>query len=170
MLDDITNTALCLPDVSNSQDATQNKPTPLSKEEIHKYLVEKEEDMCLPTDFLGRHEITPLLRAKMVNWMMEVVRVLNNSTQTLFQSVKLMDLYFSRIKVKMIDTQVHLLGCVSMYVASKFHDVNCICLDAVHYTLMNEATNKDQIMNGERSLLTTLNWQICSVTPLNYIR
>ena len=47
---------------------------------------------------LKRHHIPPELRAKMVDWMIEVMFSLNCSEITFFKAVTIMDLYYSKTK------------------------------------------------------------------------
>jgi hypothetical protein len=49
----------------------------------------------LPCAFLGQHTITPTLRARMVDWMIEVLASFKFTEATLFLAVAYMDRYFS---------------------------------------------------------------------------
>lgn len=46
------------------------------------------------TEFLGKHSISADYRAKMVDWMVEVLTTFKNSEQSLYLAVNLMDRYF----------------------------------------------------------------------------
>lgn len=46
--------------------------------------------------FLEPHAITPTLRSKMVDWMIEVLSSYKMSEETFFKSVKLMDQYLKK--------------------------------------------------------------------------
>ena len=46
--------------------------------------------------FLAKHSITSFLRAKMVDWMIEVLSSYKMSEESFFRSVSLMDQYFAR--------------------------------------------------------------------------
>lgn len=62
-------------------------------ESIDFYLRELEE--CYNTrDSLRRHKITPALRARMVDWMIEVLTNFKSDDQTFFLAVSLLDRYF----------------------------------------------------------------------------
>lgn len=45
---------------------------------------------------LNNHKISPLLRAKMVNWMIEVFSVYQCKDQCFFKAVFIMDLYYAK--------------------------------------------------------------------------
>jgi hypothetical protein len=99
-------------------------------------LLSKEEELSPIKDVLVKHNISPNLRARMVDWMLEVVPAMRNSTQTFFQSVRLLDTFLSKSVEPVMDTEIHLLGSVCMFVASKFHDVNCLHIDNVRSVLL----------------------------------
>jgi hypothetical protein len=56
----------------------------------------KQQADCDRAFCLRRHNITPSLRAKMVDWMVEVLRVFDCSEATFFKAVSIMDLYYAR--------------------------------------------------------------------------
>lgn len=69
------------------------------------------------------HRIKSKYRLKMVDWMIQVLRVLQTPTvETYFLSVALLDRYFKRkaeLGKKLIKSNLHEIGLVSMYIASK---------------------------------------------------
>lgn len=62
-------------------------------ESIDFYLRELEEQYNT-RDSLKRHKITPALRARMVDWMIEVLTNFKSDDQTFFLAVSLLDRYF----------------------------------------------------------------------------
>jgi len=64
-------------------------------DDIDKYLrwLEKTQENDV-TDCLGRHEITPILRARMIDWMIEVLTNFRCDDQTFFIACSLQDRYF----------------------------------------------------------------------------
>jgi hypothetical protein len=64
---------------------------------------------------------------KMVDWMIQVFRVLKRSSpQTFFLSVSLMDNFFMKKherKVKLDSNDLHEIGLVCIHISSKFEDV-----------------------------------------------
>ncbi|KAL4466693.1 hypothetical protein ABPG72_009499 [Tetrahymena utriculariae] len=55
-------------------------------------------DVQEPTQFLQRHAITPYMRAKMIDWMIEVLKAYNFSETTFSLSVAIMDAYFTNVQ------------------------------------------------------------------------
>lgn len=118
---------------------------------------------------LVNQSITSLQRAKMVDWMLEVIYSMRNSTQTFFQAVKIMDKFF--IKQENIPTKkLHRIGSVSLYMASKIHDVKCISLRDLYEKICWEKISKKKIVLVEQQMATTLNFRMNFVTPYNVIQ
>lgn len=59
----------------------------------------------------------------MVDWMIEVVTVYDCHDKTYFLAVYIMDKFLQLSKKEMKNEDVHLLGMVSLFIASKFEDV-----------------------------------------------
>lgn len=72
-----------------------------------KTLLEKEESFGNP---LTNHEVTAKMRAKMVDWMIEVFAVYKKSEDTYFEAVYLLDKYLAQTDDMLEDSQVHLTG------------------------------------------------------------
>ena len=70
--------------------------------------------------FLGKHAITPHLRSKMVDWMIEVLSSYKMSEESFFKSVKFMDEFFQNTERKMQVCDLHLVGVGAMFTATKF--------------------------------------------------
>ena len=65
------------------------------KVDLIKDLIMKEEGYNAE-NCLQNHEIKPLLRAQMVNWMIEVFSVFQSADQAFFKAVTIMDLFYSK--------------------------------------------------------------------------
>jgi hypothetical protein len=61
--------------------------------DIHLHLKKIESDINL-NEFLGKHSISKDYRAKMVDWMVEVLTTFKTSDQTFFLAVNILDRYF----------------------------------------------------------------------------
>ncbi|CDW91477.1 UNKNOWN [Stylonychia lemnae] len=79
------------------------------------------------------HEISLHYRQKMVNWMLQVLRVLKVvSPKTFMLSVQIMDKYFIQnyeLSNKISKEDLHLIGMTSIIISSKFEDVSPIDID-----------------------------------------
>lgn len=81
------------------------------------------EKTCISKNFIKKHQINPEIRTKMVDWMIEVLTVYKSEAETFFLAVSIMDTYFDECKLILKSEDVHLIGMVSMFIASKFEDV-----------------------------------------------
>ena len=79
-----------------------------------------------PSDFMSRHKINPTIRAKMVNWMIEVFHSFKSNEETIFSAVKIMDKFIWKSKDIIKSEDIHLIGIVCIYLASKTYDMNPI--------------------------------------------
>jgi len=59
----------------------------------------------------------------MIDWMVEVLATFKMSEQTFFVAVNLLDRFFKKVRKSIPSTELHLTGMVSMFLASKYEDV-----------------------------------------------
>ena len=83
----------------------------------------KQEKDYTTKDCLVKHKITPALRARMVDWMIEVLTNFRCDDQTFFTAVSIMDRYFHAKDSVMEVSDLHLVGVTCMYMASKYEDI-----------------------------------------------
>lgn len=83
------------------------------------------------TDCLSRHEISAPVRARMVDWIIEVLTNFSCGDQTFFTAVSLMDRYFKACPEPLPVTKLHVIGVTSLFVASKFEDINPLRMQTV---------------------------------------
>jgi penicillin-binding protein-related factor A (putative recombinase) len=69
------------------------------------------------------HSISGEYRAKMIDWMGEVLHTFKTSHQTYFLSVNIMDRFFKLSDRELTSADLHLTGIVCMFIASKYEDV-----------------------------------------------
>jgi hypothetical protein len=77
-------------------------------------------------DPIEGHEITKEYRTKMADWMIEVTTSFKCSTRTYFLALNIFDKYLIASHhngVVLANKDVHSVGVISMYLASKFEDV-----------------------------------------------
>lgn len=91
-------------------------------EDIDKYL--RQLELTYDTkNCLERHKITPALRARMVDWMIEVLTNFRCDDQTFFIAISLQDRYFKNVTTSKEVSDLHVTGVTTMFVASKFEDI-----------------------------------------------
>lgn len=86
-------------------------------DDILSHMISKD---CNLQEALKNHQITAHLRAKMVDWMIEVLSSYKMSEESFFRSVRYMDKFFKNSQKKLQVSDLHLIGVTSMFTASKY--------------------------------------------------
>lgn len=116
----------------------------------------KEYSQFLKEDLLNKHKLTSNLRTKMVDWMIEVMSVYNCSNETFFLSVHIMDLFIKKTEDCLQNENIHLIGMVSMLIASKFEDVYPIHLKEMVSKIGHKIYHESVYRQMERKILNTI--------------
>lgn len=112
-----------------------------------------------PTRFLQLHGVQEKFRAKMIDWMFEVLNIYQQREATIFKSVFLLDSYYaSRVEPEALD-ELHLLGIVCMMIASKSEEVKYIKLDAFVNTIGRGKFTKERILAKEVEVLRVIGFR-----------
>jgi hypothetical protein len=127
------------------------------------------EDTLKVAECLAKHEVKPDHRAKMVGWMVEVLSELGSPTQTLFLSVRYMDLYFSRHEDTLPLSHLHLVGATAMLLASKFDGVLPIPMQTLEEDIVHKSFSADSLREFELRMLKTLEFDLDIPTMLDFL-
>ena len=92
----------------------------------------QQELQFLTDDSLVRHKITAPLRARMVDWKIEVLTNFKCDDQTFFLAVNLMDRYFKGKQEIREISDLHIIGVTCMFIASKYEDIYPLKMKMVH--------------------------------------
>ncbi|CAD8211569.1 unnamed protein product [Paramecium octaurelia] len=122
-----------------------------------------------PKNFLSNHTVSSNLRAKMVDWMVEVLTSYKCKDQTFFLAVKLMDSYLQKTSQKHIPQDLHLIGVTTMFMACKFEEIYPVKLQIVHEKIAHKKLTKDEIKDKETNILTALDFNFIGITVLDVI-
>ena len=95
---------------------------------------------------LERHTIEPHQRAKMLDWMVEVLVAFRCSDQTFYQAVSIMDRYFKNCEKSLLATDLHLSGIAAMFLASKYEEVLPLSLKTVQEKIGHGKFSEDDIL------------------------
>ena len=96
--------------------------------------------------FLAKHDIDKQLRARMLDWMVEVVSSYKFSAKTYFSSVALMDHYFAAEEHRLPITRLHIIGVVSMLVATKMDEVYPLKIKTVYDKIVHKKIDKKDLV------------------------
>lgn len=72
---------------------------------------------------LAQHEIDAHLRAKMIDWMVEVTASYKFTNKTFFDGIQVMDRYFHAEQDCLPPSKLHIIGVEAMTIASKMNEV-----------------------------------------------
>ena len=103
-------------------------------ESSYKYNKHLEENSFkIPCNFLSKHKISPVIRTRMIDWMLEVLSVFECQEESFFLSVNILDLFLYKTNTVYRNENMHLIGMVVMFIATKFQEIYPITLkDLVH--------------------------------------
>ena len=105
----------------------------------------------------SQSEINMKMRAILVDWLIEMHDKFNFKSQTLYQTIWLIDTYLSLKYIKRSDFQLLGLGC--MYISCKFNEIfypilkDCIEISDGAYT-------KEDLLRIEKDILKTINYNV----------
>lgn len=127
------------------------------------------EEYSLTPDCLLRHNINEHMRAKMVDWMIEVTSIFQSSPRTFFIAVKIMDKFFTLQNVSVSCGLLHIIGLTSLFISSKYEDVITISTkDVVELIAHNKISSEDLFMT-EQAILKKLGFFVNFVTRCDFI-
>jgi hypothetical protein len=127
---------------------------------LEEYFIEQENFK----NFLEKHTITPEMRLKMVDWMIEIFTIIQTNDITFFNAVNIMDNFFSKSSISYKPNDLHLIGICSIFIAYKFCDINPIRLQFLVEKIGHGKFTKEEIINMEEKILNTLQYDILRPT------
>jgi Cyclin, N-terminal domain len=96
----------------------------------------------------------------MVDWMVEVLTTFKNSDQTFLLAINLMDRYFKNVSLSLPSSELHLVGVVSMFVASKYEDIVPLMMKTVVNKIGHNKFELRQIEEKELDLLRVNDYKV----------
>ena len=108
----------------------------------------------------SKHRITVNQRKRMLDWMLEVKRNFKLANKTWYLAVDIMDKYFLNSTASLLPSSLHLLGIISIWLASKFEDVFPLSFSSVLTNIGHMKFSKNDILDKENELMETLEWKV----------
>ena len=144
---------------SQTPEKSDSRQTRLEMVDLHSYT----------PDCLKAHNITPGYRARMIDWMCEITSAFGLSGKTFFVSVKVMDKYFQSQPVCIHSSLLHIIGMISVFIASKFEDIEALTLKAVFERIGYCKFPKEDLLLTEQAILKKLGFLVNFVTRCDMI-
>ena len=106
--------------------------------------------------YLELHSISKKQRAKAVDWMIEIHRIFNQSHETLFRSVYIMDLYLKKKKQVIDSSELHLICIVSIFISSKLNENQQIRMKDILQSIAKGKYTKQDIIKAEQNIFSLI--------------
>lgn len=127
-------------------------------EQIFESLKQKNEEF--PSFCLKNHSIPSNLRARMVDWMIEVLSSYKCQHQTFFVAISLMDRFFGKTTRVHSVSELHLTGVTCMFLACKYEEIYPVKLKVVYEKIAHKKLSIETIKAKEQEILAALDFNI----------
>jgi hypothetical protein len=114
--------------------------------------------------------VTASLRARMVDWMIEVLTNFKCDDQTFFLAVSLLDRFFKLKQETREISDLHLIGVTSMFIASKYEDIYPLKMKMVYEKIAHKKLSIEKIKSLEMDILKTIKYRIPAPTSLDFLK
>lgn len=106
----------------------------------------------------------------MVDWMVEVLTNFKSHDQTFFLAVSLLDRYFHLCEKVCDVTELHLLGVTTMFIASKFEDLEPLKMKMVYDKISHRKLSIESIKKSELEVMKAIRYRIAAPTSFDFLR
>jgi hypothetical protein len=123
-------------------------------------------------DPLQGHDITKEYRTKMADWMIEVTTSFKCQPRTYFLALTIFDRYLIAMSQNghfLANKDVHRVGVISMYIASKFDDLVPLHAKIVSEKIAHGTMTPKQVVEAEREFLIMLDFNCNFVTHYEFL-
>jgi hypothetical protein len=137
-------------------------------DEIFHHLRKKEEVLKINSSksILEKHKITVEFRAKMIDWIIEVTSKVECTSQTLFLSIAILDRFLQNSRTSYKNSNLHLIGVVSMLLASKFEEIQGMDIAFMYSQVVHEKISEKEMADFEMRMFEDLQFTV--LTPTEY--
>lgn len=119
------------------------------------------------------HDITKEYRTKMMDWMVEVCTSFKCSSRAYFLATQIFDKYLCKMSQagrRFGNKEVHGIGVVAMYLASKYEDIFPLHSRIVSEKIAHKALSANEILKREKAFLDAFDYDIDLVTHYDFIQ
>ena len=124
----------------------------------------------IPEDFLSKKNISSMIRSRMVDWMFEVFQAFHSNEDTIFAAVQIMDHYIWKEKNILDDSKIHIIGMISMYLASRIYDEYPFPLEELKQRVGHDLFDIKQLYDMQKKMLDVLDYNVIYPTTYEIIR
>jgi hypothetical protein len=136
--------------------------------DIYATLRERERQSCIPVEYIKEQvDINERMRMVLLDWLVEVHLKFRLLPDTLHLTVYIIDRYLSLKQV--IRDELQLVGIAAMLLASKYEEIYIPeCGDFIY--ICDNAYTKEQLLEKERDILSTLSFRLTVPSSLMFLR
>lgn len=120
--------------------------------------------------FLNRHQVQEKFRARMMDWMLEVLNTFQQKESTIYRAMYLLDYFYYRSEEEETLDNLHITGMACMMIASKCEEINFIKVDAFLDVVGKGKFTKEDLLNREMKVLEVLKFKTAGPTIFEAIR
>jgi cyclin B len=132
---------------------------------VYKCLREREKNMHPRTKFLSRQDgVTDRMRTILVDWLVEVHKMLQLFPETLFLSVAIVDKYLSIKNIS--SSQMQLVGISSLMLSSEYQEVEAPELKDFAFV---STCSSNHILAYRQNILASLGFEISLPSSINFL-
>lgn len=135
--------------------------------ETFQYYKDREETFRVPDYMKAQVEITDVMRAILVDWLVEVQESFELNHETLYTAVKMTDIYLSKKQVRKEDLQ--LVGATACLIACKVDERIPPMVDDFLY-VCDDAYSREQLMKMERKMLSVVGFDLGYSLTYRFLR
>jgi cyclin B len=137
-------------------------------QEIFTFLRQKEAtDSVSPTYMEKQLDIQERHRTLLIDWLVEVAVRFNFLSETVFLCVAIIDRFLQKKTVS--KQRLQLLGVTALLIASKYEEIQTPSIDTF-VSLTNNFISREEMIQMERMILITLDFNLALPTPLHFLR
>jgi len=118
---------------------------------------------------LKKHSITSCMRAKMIDWLLEVAVAYDCQPSVVFLSITYMDRFFKNFYTKLKAKKLHMTGMVALFLASKYQSVFPLPIKALVEKIAHNKYLPVEFLNFERVFLKVLNFKLNTPTVFTFL-
>lgn len=105
----------------------------------------------------------------MIDWIIEVLELFDQSLSTVFRALFILELYLKTCNKSLKVSDLHLIGVVSMLIASKIEEVKVIKINTIVVDICKNKFDKEQIKEKEKEIVLKLMNQLNLPTMYDYL-
>lgn len=135
--------------------------------DIYEALLRREKLHHVVTDYFSfQPHVTGVMRAMLIDWLVEVHNHFNLQPETLFLTVNYIDRFLAKVPVKRENFQ--LVALTALLIASKYEEVHPVDIEDLVY-ICERSYTAQQIVVFEKEMLQAFKWQLVVPTGSGFL-